>query len=76
VPPSGQISTAVQGDAKILYDFGGENWAGIGTDTGGNVWLRTGTGSDIFLLWDRAEQSASHNFPRIQTGHSQGNQAR
>jgi hypothetical protein len=31
-------------DASIrLYDAGANNWAGIGSDQGGNIWFRTGT---------------------------------
>jgi hypothetical protein len=32
----------------LLYDFGGGNWAGIGVDTAGYIWLRAG--------WDQARQ--------------------
>lgn len=41
-------------DANIkLYDNTGGNWAGIGTDSGGNMWFRTGlTGSTpVPALW-------------------------
>ncbi len=41
--PSGPGYTASKAEANIiLYDAGGDNWAGMGTDSGGNWWLRTG----------------------------------
>jgi Chaperone of endosialidase len=44
---SGTISTGAvtPADANIkMYDFGGGNWCGFGTDANGGFWLRTGLG--------------------------------
>ena len=41
--PSGNTSPPLKSEANIiLYDAGGDNWCGIGSDGGGNVWFRTG----------------------------------
>ena len=49
---AGAVTAVSSADANIkLYDNGGANWAGIGTDTGGNIWLRAGlSGSPLPLL--------------------------
>jgi Chaperone of endosialidase len=48
---NGAAATAVvtQADANIkLYNVSATNWAGIGADSGGNMWFRTGvSGSDV-----------------------------
>jgi len=42
---AGPLTAIANTDANIrLYDFGGGNWAGLGTDGSGNMWFRTGTG--------------------------------
>ncbi len=46
-------SAASRTDAKILlYDYGANNWSGLGADQNGNFWLKTGTsgnGSYLFM---------------------------
>jgi hypothetical protein len=47
---SGQAWSAplLKSDANIvLYDVGGENWAGMGTDTNGTFWVRTGNSTRV-----------------------------
>ena len=40
---SGTASPPLKSEANIIfYDAGGDNWAGMGSDNGGNVWIRTG----------------------------------
>jgi hypothetical protein len=47
--PDWTSNSPTPADSKLLlYDFGGGNWAGIGVDTGGYVWIRAG--------WDQARQ--------------------
>src|SRR5689334_18970861 len=42
-PKQGQEAQITKRDAKLLlYDYGDLNWAGIGTDDGGDIWIRTG----------------------------------
>jgi hypothetical protein len=42
---SGSPGTAVQSEANILlYNYGAANWSGMGSDAGGNFWLRVGIG--------------------------------
>lgn len=43
----------------ILYNFGAQNWAGIGTDNAGQIWFRTGlSGTPAAALWIDTSQSA------------------
>lgn len=43
-PNYAESISVAQSDAKLLlYDYGGDNWAGIGVDTAGLIWIRTGT---------------------------------
>lgn len=54
-PASGNLSNVIINDSKIiLYDYTGANWAGIGVDNGGMVWLRTGLSSNNFVVIDGA----------------------
>jgi hypothetical protein len=61
--PSGTLSTGVvtQADANILmYNGGGANWCGFGTDTNGDFWLRTGiSGTPIPALRVANNQAVS-----------------
>jgi hypothetical protein len=42
--PQGSAQAISPANAGVkLYDFGSGNWAGMGCDTGGNMWIRTGT---------------------------------
>jgi hypothetical protein len=41
--PSGNVSPPLKSEANIiLYDVGGDNWCGMGTDLNGAFWIRTG----------------------------------
>jgi hypothetical protein len=48
----GPISNSVsQADSKLqLYDFGGTNWSGLGADTNGFFWIRTGITATKLLV--------------------------
>lgn len=49
-PNNGSETTAEREDTKLLfYDFSATNWAGLGVDTGGDIWIRTGTGAEHFV---------------------------
>jgi len=61
-PASGGVYTT---DANILLYGSGNNWAGIGTDTGGHMWFRVGNaGVHIPALW----LSAQDAIPRAPRG--------
>lgn len=46
-------TSVTQDDSKILfYNGGGSNWSGMGVDTAGKWWLRTGTASQNLLVMD------------------------
>lgn len=49
-------------DANILlYNFGSTNWAGIGADSGGNVWVKTGTtGTPVPAFWLNGGDQSAH----------------
>ena len=54
-PAHGSETSAVRTDAQLLfYDFGANNWAGFGTDTWGDVWLRTGTAASALTIIDQS----------------------
>jgi len=41
--PSGNVSPPLKSECNVIfYDVGGDNWCGMGTDSGGNFWIRTG----------------------------------
>ncbi|MFA6257658.1 MAG: hypothetical protein WC671_01455 [Candidatus Paceibacterota bacterium] len=49
--PLNIASGAARTDSKILlYDLGASNWAGIGADQAGALWLRNGTSASNYLV--------------------------
>ena len=53
--PTAISSGAARTDAKVLlYDIGISNWAGVGADGSGNVWLRAGTSTSKYLIMSPA----------------------
>ena len=64
---SGLTTALATTDANILlYSFGAGNWAGIGTDGSGNMWLRTGLSGaperthDNQARWNRRHRHVAH----------------
>ena len=51
-PISSNLSDVASSDAKfLLYNNSSSNWSGLGTDDGGNTWIRTGTnGTNLFVF--------------------------
>jgi len=61
---SGSVLAPPKADANIrLYDNGGDNWAGIGTDGSGHMWFRTGiSGTPLSAMYiNAADQSVNVN---------------
>jgi hypothetical protein len=49
-PAQGKEAAITKRDAKLLlYDYTDLNWAGIGVDDGGDIWIRTGIASSNLL---------------------------
>ena len=70
--PAGTIATGAvtPADANIiLYGSGTNNWAGIGTDNGGNVWFRTGlTGTPAPAMYIDTSQVVHFTNPPVGNG--------
>jgi hypothetical protein len=51
-PANASLSSVAPMDSKLLlYNISSSNWSGLGSDTSGNFWLRTGTtGTQLLLM--------------------------
>lgn len=56
-PLSSNLANVASTDSKLLlYSNSASNWSGLGTDDGGNTWLRTGTGGTNLFVFGASGQ--------------------